>query len=162
MISIQRYVNKYKYKCNTNADSVVQVRMVSLTSDFSSSTWGERHNSYYADLTMLIPLTTFMEFKISFGRDPKNPTTSSTAQSQLQLNGRELNFLPIWSDFNFLIPCSDPNFSTQRSDLNWTFFKIFQILSPSLLGMTSSTIQPHFLSGVHYENGDCHILCARA
>ena len=39
------------------------------------------------------------------------------------------------------------------------FFKIFQILSPSLLGMISSTLQPHFLSGVYYDNGECHILC---
>ena len=41
-----------------------------------------------------------------------------------------------------------------------SFFKIFQLLNQSLLGMTSSTLQPHFLSGVYYDNGDCHILCA--
>ena len=39
-------------------------------------------------------------------------------------------------------------------DSTESFFKIFQISSPSLLGMTSSTLQPHFLSGVYYDNGD--------
>ena len=42
------------------------------------------------------------------------------------------------------------------------FSKILQILSPSLPGMTSSTLQSRFLSGAYYDNGDCHILCARA
>ena len=47
------------------------------------------------------------------------------------------------------------------STSNWLFFKILKFLGPSLLGMTSSTLQPHFLSGVYYDNGDCHILCVR-
>ena len=33
----------------TQADTVVQVRTVLLTPDFSSSTQRERHNSYYAN-----------------------------------------------------------------------------------------------------------------
>ena len=33
-----------------------------------------------------------------------------------------------------------------RNSTDVIFFKIFQILSPSFLGMTSSTLQPHFLS----------------
>ena len=36
-------------------------------------------------------------------------------------------------------------------------FQNLQILSPSLLGMMSSTLQPHFLTGVYYDNGDSHI-----
>ena len=98
----------------------------------------ERHNSYYADHTIWPHKRAAhpVMFTISVGRDPKNSTVC--------LNGR------------------NPNFSTSWSDLNCIFFKIFQILSPSLLGMTSSTLQPHFLSVVYYDNGDCHILNARA
>ena len=43
-----------------------------------------------------------------------------------------------------------------------TSFSKFPILSPSLPGMTSFTLQPYFQSGVYYDNCDCHILCARA
>ena len=50
------------------------------------------------------------------------------------------NFPTPWSDPNFSTPWSDLNFSTPYSDLNWIFFKTFQILSPSLLGMMSSTL----------------------
>ena len=32
----------------------------------------------------------------------------------------------------------------------------------SLPGMTSFTLKPHFLSGVYYDNVDCHMFCARA
>ena len=49
-----------------------------------------------------------------------------------------------WSDPNFSTPWSDPNFSTPWSYVNWIFFKIFQILSPSLPGMTSSTFRATF------------------
>ena len=69
------------------------------------------------------------------------------AKSNSQLNGRELNSLPAWSNLSF---------STA------VFFLNPQILSLSLLGMMSSTLQPHFLSGVYYDNGDCHILCMQA
>ena len=33
---------------------------------------------------------------------------------------------------------------------------------PSLPGMTSFTLQTHFLSGVYYDDCDCNILCALA
>ena len=86
---------------------------------------------------------------------------SSTTRSGFNLSTPWLdpNFSTPWSDPNLSTPWSDPNFSTPWSDLNWIFFKIFQILRPSILGMTSSTLKPHFLSGVYYDNGDCHILC---
>ena len=48
------------------------------------------------------------------------------------------------------------------STFNWTFIKILKFSGPSPPGMTSSTHQPHFLSWVYYDNGDCHILCERA
>ena len=45
---------------------------------------------------------------------------------------------------------------------NCLFFKIFKFSGPLLPDMTSFTLQPHFLSGVYYDNCDCHILCIRA
>ena len=47
MIIIMRSIQRYKhiYKCKTQADSIVLVQMHLLTSDFSSLTRGERHNS---------------------------------------------------------------------------------------------------------------------
>ena len=109
------------------------------------------------------------------------PPTFGTSRCVLDLNssslvgtfrnGRKLNSMAENSIsapmaeaqlFGFMVQSQILNFSTRWSDPNWIFFKIFQILSPSLLGMTSSTLQPHFLSMVCYDNGDCHILCARA
>ena len=100
MVSIQRciyttYSNSVKYK--TQADSVVQVRTVLLTPCFGSSTWRVKHNSYNADHTIwpLKCTVHLVVFKISVCKDPKKTTTtSSTAQSHLQLNGRELNSRP--------------------------------------------------------------------
>ena len=76
IISIQRYIYKCKYKTHMQkqADSVVQVQTHSLTSDFGSSTRGERHNSYNAFVIMLCwPQCSahLMVFKISVSRDPK-------------------------------------------------------------------------------------------
>ena len=52
-----------------------------LTSDFSSSTQGERHNSYYANHPQ--HAVHLVMFKISVSKDKKNPTTSLRAQIQL-------------------------------------------------------------------------------
>ena len=50
-----------------------------------------------------------------------------------------------------------------KSTPNWFFFKIFKFSGPSLPGMPSFTLQPHFhISGVYYDNCDWRILCARA
>ena len=76
---------------------------------------------------------------ISAGRDPKNST--------LWLNGRIPNYSTPWHNGREL-NCLPP-----ISTLNWLFFKILQFSGPSLPGMTSSTLQPHFLSGVYYEKG---------
>ena len=42
-----------------------------------------------------------------------------------------------------------------------TILNLFQYL-PNYQPVSSGhdVIQPHFLSGVYYDNGDCHILCA--
>ena len=63
------------------ADSVVSSTNSLLMYDLGSSTRGERHNSYYANPTQRAEH--LVMFKISDCRDPKNPTTSSTAQIQL-------------------------------------------------------------------------------
>ena len=68
---------QYKYRRTL----LFQVRTVLLTSDFSSSTRGERHSSDYAN--HLQHVAHLVMFKISVGRDPKHPTTSSTAQIQI-------------------------------------------------------------------------------
>ena len=66
-------------------NSVVQVRTVLLTSEFGSSTRGERHNFFYDDHTIwpLQRAAHLVMFKISIGRDPKNPTISLMIQIQL-------------------------------------------------------------------------------
>ena len=81
-------------------------------------------------------------FKISVGRDLKIPTTSKFNSG---LNGEK-------STSKLNGPTSTPN---------WLFFKILKFSGPSLPSMTSFTLQPYFLSGVYYDNADCHILCTR-
>ena len=75
-----------------------------------------RHNSYYADYPQ--HAAHLVVVKLSVGRDLKNLNHHR--------NGRELNSLPTWSNLSFQLP----NFQNP------------QILSPSLLGMMSSTLQP--------------------
>ena len=85
----------------------------------------------------------------SVSRDLKNPTTSSMVKIQLSTlchNGR-----------NSTLCLHGP-----MSTFNWLFFNILKFSEPSLPGMTSSALQPHFCLGVYYDNGDCHILSARA
>ena len=60
-------------------------------------------------------------------------------------NGRKLNSLPQrLKKIHSLPPWSNLNF-------NWLFFKILKFSAPSLPGITSSTLQPHFISGVYYD-----------
>ena len=88
------YSNTVKYSIQMHiqmeADSVVQVRTVLLTSEFCSSTRGERHNSYYADLTIWPHKRAAHPrmFKISVGRDPKK----KIKKKQLHLQRPKLNF----------------------------------------------------------------------
>ena len=89
-----------------------------------------------------------MVFKISVCRDPKKPNYI-------------FNFRLY--DRNSILSATEAENSTAcfhgpMSTPNWLFFKILKFSWPSLLGMTSSTLQPHILSGVYYDNSDCHIL----
>ena len=96
-----------------------------------------------------------------------------------------------WSELNFNClltwPKSTPNSSTpwQRTQFSMTQWQtqlsaclvpvnskltvqcqpsnwLFKISEASLPGMTSFTLQSHFLSGVYNSNCDCHILWTRA
>ena len=112
------------------------------------ATRGERHNSYYADHTIWPHKRAVhpVMFKTSVGKDPKNST--------LRLNGRITNSRLNGRNSTVCL-------RGLMSAFNWLFFKNLKFSGPSLPGMTSSTLHPHFLSGVYYDNGDCHILCAR-
>ena len=97
------YKHIYKYKTyNTNAGNSV----VSDTNGLfifwlrPTGTWGERHNSYYANHPQRA--AHLVVFKISVGRDPKNPTTSFNDQNFNSLpQWQKLNCLPTWSNLNF-------------------------------------------------------------
>ena len=92
-MQIQRQI-----QIQNRGDSVVQVRTILLVSDFGSSTRGERHNSYYANP---IPTRGASQF-IFAGRDTKSSTAATTVEnSTLYPNGREINYLPTWSNVNF-------------------------------------------------------------
>ena len=75
--------NSNTRKDKAQADSVVQVRTVLLTSDFGSSTGGERHNSYYANHTIWPHKRAAHPVMFKIGRDPKTLTTSSMVKIQL-------------------------------------------------------------------------------
>ena len=78
------------------------------------------------------------------------------------LNGRELNSLcPNGRDHIYLSPWQKIHFLPAWSNVNLQL-TLFQ--NPQILRTISSRhdVHPHFLSGVHYDNGDCHILFARA
>ena len=119
--------------------------------------------SYYANNTPNVRHISWC-FRSQFifaGRDSKNLTTAARAKNSTASKIQCQPSTP-WSDFNFSTPWSDT--TSQHHDRTPTnsFSKILQILRSSLSGMTSSISQPNFLSGVYYDNGDCHILCARA
>ena len=143
-------------------DSVVQVRTHILTSDFGSSTRGERHNTYYADHTIWPHQRAahLAKFKISVGRDPKNPTTSSMVKIQIsthlrrsgpqkinrRCNGRKLNSSTQWPNPRLL------DFNSQFPNDSKNLFLAWRYPHSS----------PISCLGVYYENDDCHILCTRA
>ena len=112
------YTVKYKYRWTLS----FHVRMVLLTSDFGS--W--QHKERDTILTILTPsqyLAHLVMSKISAGRDLQN------------------------SNYIFNSPNSTVCLHGPISTLNWLFFKILKFSGPSLPGMTSSTLLPHFLSG---------------
>ena len=80
----------------------------------------------YANHTMLTPpqcTAHLVMFKISI-----HLSRSRSGRLNLTLNGRKTTCL-------------------NGRILNWRLFKIFKFSGPSLMSMTSSTLQPHFLSG---------------
>ena len=112
MISIQRYY-KYIFKYSeiqytgrhTGELCVLQVRTNLLTSEFSSSTRGERHNSYNADPTIWPHKCVAhpVMFKISVGRDPNNSTVCH--------NGRNPNYSTLWQRTQFSAPMAETQLS---------------------------------------------------
>ena len=79
---LQQYIYKCKYReIQTYANTGGLCWSGLLASDFGSSTRGEIHNSYDTNYSQRAAYLAM--FKISVCRDPKNPTTSSTAQIQL-------------------------------------------------------------------------------
>ena len=92
------YTNaKTQYKCRR--DSVVQIRTVLLTSDFGSST--RERDTILTRLTPSQRTAHLVMFKISHGRDPKILTTAAMIEnSTLCPNGREVSYLPAWSNVN--------------------------------------------------------------
>ena len=98
-----------------------------------------------------------------------------TSDSSPSWSGPNFNCLPTPFKVNSQLPGWTP--TSQHNGRTWTsivclhspkstpnspFFKIFKFSGPSHPGMTSFTLQPHFLSEFYYDNCDCHFLCARA
>ena len=138
--------NKY------TGDSVVQVRMQLLVFDFNSSSRGERHNSYYANHPQRA--AHLVMFKISVGRDLQNSNyiLNGRELNSLCPNGREHIYLPPWQKFNYLPAWSNVNLQHLKSSNSQPISSRHEIIHTPA----------HLLSGVYYDNGECHILCARA
>ena len=119
------------------ADSVVKVRTVInfLTSVLRHEERETQFLKFFVNHTMLtIPnvrriLWCLRSLSVEIW---KTPTTSSTAEIQLYASMAETQLSATM---------------VQSQLLNWLFFKIFKFSGPSLPGMTSSTLQLHFLSG---------------
>ena len=131
MILITTLYNTYINTIQIQADSVVSDTNSLLTSGLGP--WP--HEERYTILTMLTPQRTanLVMFKISIGRDPKNPTTSFIGQNPTLNSVAEEPTLA----------------SIVQSRL--TLFKILRFSRPSLPGMTSSTLQPISCLGVYYD-----------
>ena len=114
--TVIQYIYKHR-QIQMQADSVVQVRTVLLTSDFGSSTRGEWHNLYYADHTIWPHqlATHLVMFKGSVNRDPKKLNCCR--------NGRKLNSMAENSNLcpngRKSIVCLHGPMST----FNWLFLK---------------------------------------
>ena len=122
---------KYRRLCCSSTNGL-------LISDFGSSTRGERHSSYL--LTQSQRTAHLVVFKISVCRDPKIlPATATVENSTLCSNGRNS------------IVCPHGPISSLNSNYLGHLFRAWR--------------HPHYCPisslGVHNDNGDCHILCAR-
>ena len=142
MISITTVI-QYIHKHKTQADSVVSGTNGLLISWLLGS-W--RHEERDTILTMLTPpqrTAQLVMFKISVVRGSKNPTTFFNGQNST-LNSRIPN-----SRLN--APISTNSFSKSSNSQD----HLFRARRHPHSG-------PNSCPGVYYDNGDCHILCARA
>ena len=130
---------------NTGRICCFRYELVYLFLTFVSSTRGERHNFYYAD--HLQWAAHLVMFKICVGKDLQNLTTYlNCIRTNSPPQWLKLNSLPIWSNINSQL----------------TLFQNPQIIRTISSGHDVIHTPIHFLSGVYNDNGDCHILCARA
>ena len=189
MISIQQYIyNTLANTIQTNtggnrrmqiqAGSIIQEQTHLLTSDFGSSTRGERQFlKVFRNYTMLTTPPTLGTFRGGLDLNSSlpveirkiQPYTSTVETPTTRLHGRELTSLSQWQKLNCLPAWPNLKSSTStvclngpKSTPNWLLFKIFKFSGPSLPGLTTFTLQLHFLSGVYNDNCDCHIFCVRA
>ena len=104
---------------NTQAGLCCSAMNGLLTSDFGSSTRGERHNFYYANhLQRSAHLVVFRSQFIFAGRDLKNLTATATVENLTQ-----------WQRTQFSIYMAKTQLSAcmvQSQTLNWLFFKILK------------------------------------
>ena len=125
-------------------DSVVSGTNSLLIPDFSSSTRGERHNSYYADPTNVWRILWFLRSQfISAGQDPNRLTAAAMVENSMPQR-QKLNSLPLWSYLNF----STDSFSKSQDHL----FQAWHHQHSSPISCVR----------VYYDNGDRHILCTWA
>ena len=105
-----QYIYKYIFKYTSRLCCFRYQRFINfLTSVF----WHEERDTILTILTIPKNAVHLVMFKITVGRDPKNPTTC--------LNGRELNSMPQWQKLDF-----HPSWSNLNSRL--TLFQNLQIL----------------------------------
>ena len=116
MISIQQYI----YKCKYTIQHTGRLCCSGTNSFINFLTWGERHNSYYANHTIWPSMLTI----------PNAP--------HILWYLRSLS-VEIWK--------TQQHFQRSKSNSQLTLFKIVKFSGPSLPSMTSSTLQTHFLSG---------------
>ena len=121
-------------QANTNAGGLCCFRFERFINFLTSVLWHKARDTIFIMLTPSQRAAHLVVFKIFVGRDPKILTAAAAAtveKSTLCHNGR-----------NSIVCLHGP-----MSTFNWRFFKILNVSGPSLSDMTSSILQPHFLSG---------------
>ena len=127
---------KFIFKYNIQADSVVSDTNGLFTSWLRSmATRGERHNSYYADPTPNVRHISWCLRSLSVEICKTWPHPSTAEDPTLCLHGS------ITTD-------SFSKYSNSQDHLFWAW--------------RHQNVSPISCLGVYCDNGDCHILCARA
>ena len=144
-----------QHKCMYSCRRVLLFRYERFINFLTSVLRHEDRDTILAMLSILSDATNVRRILWCFGslsvEIRKSQLHLSTANPNSQLsslypNNKELNYRRSWSYLNF---------STA----------VFLKSSNSLLISSGHDVihaPTHFLSGVYYDNGDCHILCARA